>query len=140
MAVLRWVITDPYDTNPSTNTYTFPRNPETMSSPYGERSVTSTVTVGGKVLLHEGTTPAKQWTFQGPVLDKAHFDALHLWVYTKKRRLKVTDHYGRVITLVFTGLEVVPKRRTNVYYSHDYTVTALITAITAPTATDAGPV
>ena len=140
MAVKRWVINDPYDTNVLTNSYTFPRNPTTMSSPYGERSVSSLVTVGGKVLLHEGTKPAKQWTFEGPILDKAHLVALHHWVYNRKRRLKLTDHYGRIITLVFVSLEVVPKRRVNVYYSHDYTVTALVVSISAPTATDAGPV
>lgn len=140
MAVKRWTLKDPYDTNPLTNSYLFPRNPETMSSPYPERSVSSMVTVAGKTLLYEGTTPAKQWTFQGPILDKAHFDALHKWVYDKKRRINLVDHYGRTINLVFISLSLEPKRTVNVYYSHTYTVTALINSISAPTALDTGPV
>lgn len=138
MNVLRWVIKDPHDTNPATNTYTFPRNPREMSSVYPERAVSSMTTTFGKVLLYEGTTPAKQFTFAGPILEKTHFDALRDFVYKRKRRLVITDHFGRQITCVLTAVEMVPVRRVNYYYSHDYTVTGLITNLTEPTVPNAG--
>lgn len=139
MSVKRWVITDPNDTNSSTNTYTFPRNPASMTSVYGARSVSNLTTTSGKILLYEGTTPAKQWSFSGPILDKQHFTDLNLWVYTKKRRLNLVDHFGRTIELVFTEFDAVPKRRVNQYWSHDYTINAIITKITGLTVGALGP-
>jgi hypothetical protein len=139
MSVLRWVITDPTDIDPTTNTYTFPRNPESMTSIFHELPITAQSSTRGHALLWEGATQAKAWSFQGAILDKQHLLDLHLWVLTKKRRLILTDHFGRAITLVFNSLEVVPKRRTNVYYSHDYTVNALIISSTAPTVANSGP-
>jgi hypothetical protein len=139
MSVLRWVIVDPYDANPTTNTYTFPRNPTEMTSVYPERAVSSLTTSSGKVLLYEGTTPAKQFSFSGPVLDKQHFLDLQTWVYNKQRRLNLTDHFGRVISCVLTTVDLVPKRRVNIYYSHDYQVTGLILSVGAPTVANAGP-
>jgi hypothetical protein len=140
MSVLRWVIVDPYDANPTTNTYTFPRNPAEMSSVYPERAVSSLATTNGKVLLYEGTTPPKQFTFGGPVLDKQQFLDLQTWVYSKKRRLNLTDHYGRVISCVLTAVDLVPKRRINYYYSHQYEVTGLVLSVGAPTVANTGPV
>lgn len=136
--VLRWTITDPYDTNTQTRVYTFPRNPAEMSSIYPDRSISSFTTLHGRVLFYEGTTPAKQFTFAGPVMEKAHFDALREWVYKRKRRVIIRDHFGRKITCVLSSVELVPKRRVNKYYSHDYTVTGLVVSITEPTITDAG--
>jgi hypothetical protein len=140
MSVLRWVLNDPYDSNPATNHYTFPRNPVSMTSVYPERSISATTTTSGKILLYEGTTPAKSFTFSGPILDKQQFTDLHTWVYLKKRRLFLTDHFGRKIAVVFTTMDVVPKRRVNYYWSHDYTITGLIMAITGPSVGDVGPV
>ncbi len=139
MTVQRWVLVDPYDTNTSTNTYTFPRNPAEMTSVYPERAVSALATTGGKVLLHEGVTPPKQFTFSGPVLDKQQFLDLQTWVYTKKRRLNLTDHFGRVISCVRTSVDLVPKRRANIYYSHDYQVTGLVLSVTAATVSNLGP-
>lgn len=139
MSVQRWVLVDPYDTNTSTNTYTFPRNPTEMTSVYPERAIQSLSTSNGKVLLFEGTTPAKQFSFSGPILDKQQFLDLQTWVYTKKRRLNLTDHFGRVISCVLTAVDMVPKRRNNIYYSHDYTVTGLVLSVSAATVGELGP-
>lgn len=139
MSTLRWVIVDPYDPNPLTNTYHFPRNPSEMSSPLPERAVSSMTTSAGKTLLYEGATPPKQWTFSGPILDKQQFLDLQKWVYTKKRRLNLTDHFGRIISLVFTAVEMTPKRRVNYYYSHDYVVTALVLSVGPATVPPTGP-
>lgn len=133
MTVHRWVLTDPYDTNPSTNTYTFPRNPMEMTSIFEERQVGSLTTTAGRIMLYEGQVPAKQWQFSGMILSKHELDVMYTWVYKKRRRLTLFDHFGRTITLVFTGLEATPKRRNGYYYSHDYTASALVLGVTTPT-------
>jgi hemolysin activation/secretion protein len=141
MSVLRWKLTDPENADSATNSYTFPRNPSSMTSVFPQRSVSSYSTTAGKVLLYEGATPPKSWQFSGPLLDKDQFVALNAWVYTKKRRIYLDDHFGRRLTVVFTELEVVPKRRVNHYWSHDYTVTALIVNINSTSLVGAlGPV
>lgn len=137
--VRRWVITDPYDGNPLTNTYHFPRNPSDMTSLHAERAISSMATTNNKTLLYEGITPAKNWQFSGPILDKQQFLDLHAWVYDRIRRVVINDHYGRNISCVLNTFEVVPKRRTGHYYSHDYTVTALVLAVSAPTIGNEGP-
>lgn len=139
MSVKRWVITDPHDTNVATKSYTFPINPRDMTSPYKERSITAQGTARGRILFFEGAAQAKQWQFSGPILDKAHMDALRLWVYNRPGRVIITDHYGRVIECILQSLDVTPKRRLGYYYSHEYTITAMITAISAPTVPNLGP-
>lgn len=139
MSVLRWKITDPYDVSSLTNTYVFPRNPSEMTSPYPDRSITPQTTSAGKVLMFEGATTPKQWTFSGPILEKQQFLDLQTWVYTKNRRLDLTDHFGRVISCVFTSVEMTPKRRVNYYYSHDYVVTALALKVGVATVGVLGP-
>lgn len=138
MTVLRWQIYDPSDDDPDTNTYVFPRNPAEMSSIYQDRTISTLPTTAGKILLWEGARNAKQFTFGGPVLEKSHFDALRTWVY-RRRRLVITDHFGRQITCVLTNIDLVPKRRLNVYYSHDYTVTGLMLEVTPPSVPNSGP-
>jgi hypothetical protein len=137
--VRRWVITDPYDTNPTTNTYHFPRNPREMTSLHRERAVSSLSTTNHKILLYEGQTPAKSWTFSGSFLHMSEYDDLREWIYDRKRRLIINDHYGRNITCVLTALDAVPKRRIGYYYSHEYTVTALVLDVSDPTIGDQGP-
>lgn len=139
MSVLRWKLKDPYDTDASTNTYAFVRNPASMTSPLPERAVSSFTTTAGKVLTYEGTTPPKQWQFSGPILHKGEYDALFNWVYNKRRRIQLTDHFGRVLTVVFQSMEVTPKRRNGYYWSHDYTVSCLVLGIAGPSVTDGGP-
>ncbi len=139
MSVRRWVIKDPYDTDPATNKWTFIRNPREMTSIYLDRPIVAQpTTAGNKILLWEGPKTAKEWSFSGPVLEKVLFDELRRWVY-KRRRLVITDHYGRNISTVLKTIDLVPKRRVNIYYSHEYTVTGLILAVSEPTATDLGP-
>lgn len=135
MSVLRWVITDPY----LTTSYTLPRNPLSMSSPYPAKAVTSYTTTTGSLLLTEGASTAQPWTFTGPLLDKDNLTDLLSWTYGHKRRLVIRDHFGRDITCYLTGLEVIPKRRTGYYYSHDYTMSALVISVSAPTVANAGP-
>jgi hypothetical protein len=137
--VRRWVMTDPYDTNSATNTYHFPRNPREMTSLHAERAVSSMSTTNHKILLYEGQTPAKAWQFSGPILDKQQFTDLTAWVYDRRRRVVIVDHYTRSINCVLTTFEVVPKRRTGYYYSHEYVVSALVLSVSAPAMGNDGP-
>lgn len=139
MSVLRWKLIDPHDTNTATKTYTFPMNPRDMTSPLPERNIATQGTTRGRVLLFEGALPAKAWSFSGPILNKAHMEALRHWVYERPGRVYIMDHFGRTIECVLQSFEVTPKRRTGYYYSHEYSVSALITAISDPTVPNAGP-
>lgn len=140
MTVLRWKIRDPHDTNVLTNTYTFPMNPREMSSPFRERSIQTVGTTRGRVLLFEGSAGAKSWQFSGPILNKAHMDALLEWVYERRGRVIITDHFGRQLECVLQAVDFTPKRRIGYYYSHEYSVTALITKINPATVPNAGPI
>lgn len=137
MAVKRWVLKDPHDSS-ANGTYTFPRNPREMSSPYPERALTPSATTFGRILLWEGPIPAKQFTFAGPILEKSHFDKLREWVYEHQRRIYLYDHFGRRITTVFQSIDLVPQRRLNYYYSHEYTVSALAIKVSEPTVPNTG--
>ncbi len=137
--VKRWVFRDPYDPNPETNSYTLPRNPREMTGLYPELNVTATRTTAGKMLLWEGATPAKQFSFSGPILDRAHFQKLYHWTYAHRNRIVIEDHFGRKITAVLTSFDAVPKRRNNIYYSHEYTVTGLVIGWTVSTVPNEGP-
>lgn len=138
MAFKQWKFTDPYDTNSGTNSYTFPINPNTMTSPFPQRAISSTQTtaVTGQVLLWEGSVPAKSWQFGGVLLDEAQHEALRAWVYERHNRIIVTDHFGRPITCALQQFDAQPKRSVGKYWRHDYTITALVTAVGAPTVGD----
>lgn len=137
--VRRWALTDPHDTNPATNTFRFPHNPREMTSLHPDRAVSSMSTTNHRVLLYEGQTPAKQWQFSGPIFHKDEYEAMRSWVYDRKRRLILNDHFGRNITLVFTGIEAVPKRRNGYYYSHEYTISCLVLDVSDPVIGEYGP-
>lgn len=139
MSVLRWVLTDPLDTNANTNTYTFPRNPSEMTSVFAPQSIDEHTSGRGTQILIAGDLTPQTWTFSGTFLHKSEIDTLHGWIYRRKRYVYLTDHFGRKITLVFQGMEATPKQRSGYYWSHDYTVTALVLAVGGPTITDAGP-
>lgn len=131
MPIERWTLTDPA----TGETYTFPRNPRTMGSLYGMRNLSSqsTTAIEGQAIVFEGNKKPVEWEFEGAILEYAHYEALRKWVYDKNNRLYLRDHYGRVITLTLLGFEPKPKRRTNKYWSHDYTIRALVFNVGAPT-------
>lgn len=148
MTVKRWKFVDVFltaDNNLGAGgtdlplSYTFPRNPMAMSSPYPDKAVTPATSARGRHLLFEGTTPPKQWTFNGPLLDKDHFEDLYHWVYERKWRIRIEDHFGRHIYCYLLSMEVEPKRRIGYYYSHDYTISALALSVGAPTVANSGP-
>lgn len=135
MALHKWKYEDPHDTNPATATYVFPRNPEKCTSPVIDRNITATGTLGGGAATWEGNSSGKQWSFSGQIVNKAHYDALVFW-HKRGNRFKVTDHYGRVMTVVPLSFEHVPQTRRTNYWAGEYTVTVLVVAYTAGTVGD----
>ncbi len=129
-AFKRWKM---YDAN---STYTFPINPSGMTSPFGERNIhtKSSTAVDGKVLLFEAARQPPEWTFTGTILDPAHFEALRSWTYDRLgRRVVITDHFGRNLVVVLKKFDPVPKRSLGRYWRHEYTMTAIVISISAPT-------
>jgi len=144
MAVLRWRFDDPADPS-SAGAYTFPWNPRAMSSPFPEKAITTqgTVAVGGLVVLWEGAQMPQQWTFTGTTKNAAHYEALRSWVLDRPSgRIYVWDHFGRRLTVVLKAFKAEPpngKAKVGRYWSHEYTITALVLAVSAPTVGDGGP-
>lgn len=133
--VQRWRFFDPHDPNPATNVYTFPMNPSAMSSPFPARAVTSSTTtaIDGQALFFEGAAPAAEWTFSGTILDSTHHEALRAWVYDRRRRIFVYDHFGRELQCVLVSFTPTPKRSVGHYWRHDYEIKALVSKVGAPT-------
>ncbi len=142
MAVLRWKFVDPFEkgSDPAEKSYTFPRNPREMSGVYPDLAITTQRTTAGKVVAWEGQTPVKQFTFSGVILDRDHFQDMYHWIYAKRRRLFLYDHFARRFTVVMTSLDLIPKRRIGRYYSHDYTASGQILNWTVSNVPDIGHV
>ena len=118
--------------------YTVPQNPASMSSLFPTRNVTARTTTGGRVLLTEGATPPQSWSFEGSCRTKAHYEALRHWVYDIKQRVVIRDHFGRDIECVLLSFDAKPKRSLDVYWRHEYSISALVISVTAPTVGEAG--
>jgi len=142
MTVLRWRLQDP--ANP-TDAYTFPQNPNRMTSPFPSRLVTTkgTTAVDGQVLMWEGPTEPQSWSFGGPIKNAAHYEALRSWVYDRQGRLFLWDHFGRRYVVILKTFkpetEGPAKRQPGRYWFHDYTIDALVVSISMPTVGDEGP-
>lgn len=135
MALHQWRFDDPFDTDSSTNHYTFPRNPEKMTSPILDRAITSQGTAGGGIVLFEGARPAKQMSFSGKTVDRAHYEALLTW-HERQNRFTITDHFGRVITVAPLSSDLAPATRIKNYWNHEYNITVLVLSVSAPTVGD----
>lgn len=122
--VERWLFTDPA----TGETYRFPMNPHSMGSIFASRnlSVQTTTAVGGQALVFEGNMAPFEWEFEGAIFNHDHYDSLRRWVYEKPNRIYLRDHFGRTITLTLQSFAPIPKRRRNKYWSHDYTITAIV--------------
>lgn len=135
LARVPWVFTDPYDPDPATNTYQPPINPNKMTSLFPERALTQAVTtaIDGQVIFFEGQAKPQQWQFSGAIFDADHYDMLRSWVYDRRRRVTVTDHYGRDIICVLTKFDAQPVRANGKYWRHDYTISATVVSVGKPT-------
>lgn len=133
--VQRWRFFDPYDPDPRTNIYTFTFNPNEMSSPFPQRNVTAetTTAVDGQTLFFEGNARPTEWSFAGDILDAAHYEALRSWVYDRRRRIYIYDHFGREIQCVLTAFTPTPKRSVCRYWRHTYEIRAFVFKVGNPT-------
>lgn len=132
---IRWVFHDPSDTNPATATWTMPRNPREMTSPSLERSISTRGSLGGKVIAFEGAPSGRPWTFKGRMLNRALYDALTFWA-AKRNRFTITDHFGRVITVVPRSFDFAPKGTPRNYWDGEYEFNAVVVAVATPTVED----
>ena len=125
-AVLRWVFDD------GTEEWTVPINPNEMTSPFPTKnvSVQGTVRVTGKPIVFEGNIRPAEWQFSGVILDSDHYSKLLAWA-NKRRRIWITDHFGRLLDVYLTGFKPTPKRSQR-YWRHDYEITALVFSVGDP--------
>ena len=140
MAVHRWSFFDPT----SGQTYVFEQNPNRMSSPFPNRNINAqtTTALGGRTFFIEGNTSPVEWTFGGSIRTKQFYETLRSWVYNDqgtplRRRIVITDHFGRKINAVLLSFDPQPKRAVNVYWRHDYEIKALVTSVGVPTVDNA---
>jgi hypothetical protein len=140
MSVIKWRLEDPADPNPDTRSYTFEVNPNSMNSPYPTRSTQTmgTTAVDGNVLMWEGMRQPAQLTFGGVILSHAQYMALYDWVYNRKGRLFLWDHFQRRMTVVLKSFSPEPKSKFNgkYYWRHEYTIEATVLATAAPLYTE----
>lgn len=110
-------------------TYTVPLNPNEMTSPFPPRQFAYKGTTagpnGGSAVTYEAWAGTQEWTFGGAILDEQHYKDLLAWSY-RQNKVQITDHYGRVFTVVFTQFDAVPKRSYQHYWHHTYTMHATV--------------
>lgn len=129
LAVRKWVFSDGIDT------WSPPFNPDAMTSPFPSRNVTTkhTSAISGQVLLYEGAPQVANWQFSGVSFDASHYEGLRHWVEDKNTRVQVTDHFGRVIDCVLLQFDAVPRKDARRYWTHTYTIHALVLKVGPPT-------
>ena len=112
------------------NTWTVPLNPDSMSSPIAQRTLTSAFAAYQGSPRTPSTmmrTPAStQWEFSGVIRTKAHHDDLIAWC-RKPGKVRITDHLGRTFEVMISDIEIADRRPTpNTPWRLRYTVTASI--------------
>lgn len=134
MAVVRWIFNDPV----LNESYTVHINPNEMGSLFPQKRITSktTTAIDGKVLVFESKAAPVDWQFSGFLLQPEHHDKLHEWVYDRNYRIRITDHFGRIITCYLTSFTPTPKRSLQHYWRHDYTIQAIVFDVGPPTVFD----
>ena len=130
-----WVFFDPYDDNDDTATYSPPINPNKMTSVFPQRALNNAVTtaIDGQALVWEGQSKPMSWSFSGAIFNADHYDMLRSWVYDRRRRITITDHFGRPLVVVLQEFNVVPVLVRSKYWRHDYTITGLLISVGVPT-------
>jgi hypothetical protein len=90
------------------------------------------------VLMWEGMRQPAQLTFGGVILSHAQYMALYDWVYNRKGRLFLWDHFQRRMTVVLKSFSPEPKSKFNgkYYWRHEYTIEATVLATAAPLYTE----
>lgn len=124
MTVTRWTFDD------GTDSVTLPINPSDMGgSLFQELSVTAYATLSGRILLTEGAPTPGTITFSGDILEQSHYDLFVTWRPAGahgRRRITITDHFGREISGVLTSWQPTPKRSPAYPWRHTFTASFLV--------------
>lgn len=127
MSVVRWIFTD------GATSVTLPINPASMGgSLFAELSVSSYTNLRGRVLVTEGAPTPGTITFEGDVLEQAHYDLFVTWRPTGdhgRRRITITDHFGRDIVGILTSWQPTPKRSPQYPWRHTYQASFLVLSV-----------
>ena len=139
MTFQRWKL----ETFDQSESYTFPINPNVMSSPIPAQSLTYNWAgdlrsrlygVGGgtqTVMTHSfvGTRAPRapvQWSFGGVLYDEAHYAAMVEWI--GKGKVRLTTDLGEILQVRLTAFQPERKspQRPRHPFRHHYTVKALV--------------
>ena len=118
----RWLFDD------GVTTYRVPFNPNKMSDPMPNKTLETLPNIHGvHRTLRRGTKTPREWTFSGVIRTQDHYDQLLVWSQ-KATPFDITDHYGRVFTVVpvrFNPTEKRPSATVPDKYDYDFTVLVL---------------
>jgi hypothetical protein len=121
--VVRWTFYDPVDLE----TYTLHLNPREGGNPQHRKRINyqNTSAPGGMTLIFEGQDEVRELTWDGVILEQAHYDALYAW-WDKRRQILLTDDLGRQYWIYIISFE--PKRVRAAHHpnKHEYSMKALI--------------
>jgi hypothetical protein len=122
-AVVRWTLYDPIELV----TYTFHINPFEGGSPQFRKKVNyqSTSAPDGLTLIFEGQDEVQEITWEGTILEQAHYDALYEW-WAKRRQLLLTDDMGREFWVYLQTFEPKRVRAAHHPWKHTYSMKAVI--------------
>ena len=124
MAVVKWTFTDPV----TSAVYSFHVNPREGGSPQYKKTINTQNTTAGNTLVFEGVDEPKTGSFQGVVLELAHYQALVAW-FSKRYPIIMTDDLGRSQTIYITEFAPKRERARSHPYKHSYTVNYVVLAL-----------
>jgi hypothetical protein len=127
----RWVLDDP-----DGETYTFPFNPNRMDTPHRMDNLTPTARSWnapneaqvdhGVARVIQGKRIPLEWSFSGVLRTQAHYRALVRFHHLRKR-INVTDHFGRTWEVLIQGIEWQERRPSaHADWRFAYTVNCLL--------------
>lgn len=123
---MRWVLAEAAD--PSV-TWTMPINPDQMSSPHQDRSISTSYGIRhgiNRIRSFVSPTPAKEWTWGGVIRTQEHYDALLEWT-KKSGKVRVTDHLDRTFEVFIQAFEPEDRKPTPATpWRGRYTITTLL--------------
>lgn len=126
VVITRWRLED----RKTGESVTLPYNPNKMDSPYIGKTFNSfgTGSTWGaeRLRLIQTPTPAKDWSFGGVILAKAHYDLLLAW-QVRRANVRVTDHLGRSFSVIISKFDPIERLPTATKpWRADYTMNCLI--------------
>lgn len=123
MSVVRWTLYDPVELL----TYTFHLNPNDGGSPQFAKRINfqNTSAPGGLTLIFEGQDEVQEISWEGTILEQAHYDALRSW-WAKRRQLLLTDDLGRQFWVYLQTFAPKRVRAATRPWKHTYSMKAVI--------------